>query len=53
MLEDWNPMSIRELERLHIERMLRHTSGNRGEAARLLGINPTTLWRKMKTYEIS
>lgn len=48
----WEPVSIRELERRHIIQMLEHTDGNRAEAARNLGINPTTLWRKMKVYEI-
>lgn len=48
----WEPLSIRELERRHIIQMLEHTDGNRAEAARNLGINPTTLWRKMKVYEI-
>jgi DNA-binding NtrC family response regulator len=49
----WEPLPIRELEKRHILRTLRHTRGNRTEAARLLGINPSTLWRKMKTYDIS
>lgn len=49
----WEPLSIRDLERRHILQTLEHTSGNRTQAARLLGINPATLWRKMKTYEIA
>ena len=49
----WEPMSIRNLERRHILQMLGYTGGNRSQAAKLLGINPATLWRKMKLYEIS
>lgn len=50
--ELWVPLTLQELERRHIQSTLRHTEGNRSKAARLLGINPTTLWRKIKTYEI-
>ncbi len=39
------------LERSHIERVLRETGGNRSEAARQLGIDRVTLYRKMKRYE--
>lgn len=46
------PISIRELERRHILKTLRYTSGNRTEAARLLQINPSTLWRKIKSYDL-
>lgn len=49
---EWRPGSIREIEKRHILRTLRHTRGNRTEASRLLGINPATLWRKVKIYEI-
>lgn len=41
-------MSLKDLERRHILRVLEATGGNRIEAARLLGIDRTTLYRKMK-----
>jgi DNA-binding NtrC family response regulator len=41
------------LERSHIERVLRETGGNRSEAARQLGIDRVTLYRKMKRYEVT
>ena len=41
------------LERAHIERVLRETGGNRSEAARQLGIDRVTLYRKMKRYQVS
>ena len=37
-----------EAERQHILSILRLTSGNRAQAARLLGISRKTLWKKMK-----
>ena len=39
-----------ELEREHIERVLAACSWKPTEAARILGISYTTLWRKMKQY---
>lgn len=37
-------------EKLHIQRVLNHTHGNRAEAARLLNIGIATLYRKLKEY---
>ncbi|MBI2528409.1 MAG: hypothetical protein HYV93_20805 [Candidatus Rokubacteria bacterium] len=37
-----------EAERRHILSILQITSGNRAQAARLLGISRKTLWKKMK-----
>ncbi|MDB5030740.1 sigma-54 dependent transcriptional regulator [Mucilaginibacter sp.] len=48
-----NPVSAFDLssvERLHIQRVLNHTQGNRAEAARLLNIGIATLYRKLKEY---
>lgn len=44
------PLSLRAIEKQHIARMLGHTSGNKTEAARLLGIGLTTLYRKIEEY---
>jgi len=38
------------VEKLHIQRVLNHTHGNRAEAARLLNIGVATLYRKLKEY---
>ena len=38
------------IEQQHIHRVLAHTQGNRAEAARLLNIGITTLYRKLKEY---
>lgn len=49
VLED-EPQRIDEAEREHILRILASCQGRKQEAARVLGINKTTLWRKMKRY---
>ena len=41
-----------ETEKLEITRALEATGGERGKAARMLGIGRTTLYRKMKQYAI-
>ena len=45
-------ISIPESQRQAIAAALAATGGNRGEAARKLGIGRTTLYRKMKAYRI-
>ena len=40
--------SLKDLESRHIQRVLEATGGNRVEAARILGIDRTTLYRKTK-----
>ena len=39
---------LKDLEHRHIRRVLEATGGNRVEAARILGIDRTTLYRKLK-----
>jgi DNA-binding NtrC family response regulator len=48
---DLPPME--ELERRYTKLALEHTGGNRTEAARLLGIGVSTLWRHMKEEKSS
>jgi DNA-binding NtrC family response regulator len=43
--------TIAEAEKTHIKEVLLHTSSIE-EAARVLGIDPATLWRKRKKYQI-
>jgi DNA-binding NtrC family response regulator len=45
-------MSLQQLEKQAIENCLRHTRGDRTTAAQLLGIGRTTLYRKLKEYQI-
>ena len=44
-------LSLKEVEAVHIQRVLRLTSGNRSEAAKTLGIGVTTLWRRLKDMD--
>lgn len=41
---------LQELERRYIEKTLDHFEGNRSKAAETLGIDKSTLWRKLQTY---
>lgn len=55
-LKTSGPLSAFDLasvEKLHIQRVLNHTRGNKTEAARLLNIGLTTLYRKIEEYHIS
>jgi two-component system, NtrC family, response regulator len=45
-------MSLREVEKRHISRMLEHTQGNKTQTAELLGIGLTTLYAKIKEYQL-
>ena len=52
-VRDYTPArlpSLEEVERAHIERVLRETRGNRKAAAEILGIDRGTLLRKIKQY---
>lgn len=44
--------SIAKAEKAHIQAVLRHTQGNKTQAARLLEIGLTTLYAKLKEYSI-
>jgi DNA-binding NtrC family response regulator len=46
------PLSLSEMERLHIARVLSETKGKKMQAARLLGIDLKTLNQKIKRYAI-
>jgi two-component system NtrC family response regulator len=53
--EDKKPSSynLQDMEKLHIERVLQETNGNRSQAADLLGISRKTLYRKLLEYNLS
>src|SRR5262249_48309325 len=48
----YQPMSLEEIERLHIERTLQHTDWNKSQAATILNIERSTLDRKIKLYDL-
>ena len=43
--------TLEELERRYIEKTLEYAQGNRERTASILGINKSTLWRKLQSYE--
>jgi DNA-binding NtrC family response regulator len=45
------PVTLEELEREHILRVLNQSDGNRERAAAILGISSRTLYRKLREYE--
>lgn len=45
-------LTLFDIEKLHIERTLKAANGNKSKAARMLGIDYTTLLRKLKTMDI-
>jgi two-component system, NtrC family, response regulator AtoC len=45
-------ISMKDIEKKHIMKVLEITNWNQTEAAKLLGIGYNTLWRKIKAYEI-
>jgi transcriptional regulator with PAS, ATPase and Fis domain len=47
-----NPMSLQTMEKLLISEALRRHQGSRSKAARQLGIDPSTLYRKLKALKI-
>ena len=47
---DAQPLDLGALERLHIQRVLQEVRGNRSVAARRLGIDRVTLYRKLKRF---
>mgnify|MGYP006288518269 FL=1 len=51
--EESNPalLSLAEVEKQHIEAVLRACKGNQVKASRILGIGRNTLWRKMKSWK--
>jgi|Deesub1362B_J571_1020462.scaffolds.fasta_scaffold00011_49 DNA-binding NtrC family response regulator len=50
---DTEPLSLKEVERLHIKKVLELTGKNRTKAAQLLGISRSTLNEKIKQYNLS
>jgi len=50
--EEGSLLSLEELERRHLVRVMKATRGNRGEAASILGIDRKTLYRKLLKFGI-
>ncbi|PTR01611.1 DNA-binding NtrC family response regulator [Mucilaginibacter yixingensis] len=51
--DDGTPVfEMAEVEKNHIRKILAHTKGNKTEAARLMNIGLTTLYRKLEEYQL-
>ena len=46
----WRPVSLAELEKEHILKVLEYTKGNKKRAAEILGIERCTLYARLKAY---
>ena len=46
-------LTLDELEKRHIKRVLEVTGGSRPKAAKILGINVTNVYRKIEKYNIA
>lgn len=51
LLTTFFPMTLREVERVQIEKTLKQTNGNKSKAAGILGISRQTLREKLKTFD--
>jgi DNA-binding NtrC family response regulator len=51
LLDSFFPMTLKEMEKIQIERTLAQTDGNKSRAANILGISRQTLREKLKTFE--
>jgi len=49
----FSPVSLEEVEKLHILETLKHTDWNKSQAAAILGIERSTLDRKIKAYGVT
>lgn len=48
----FSDFELANIERMHIQKVLQYTGGNKTEAARLMHIGLTTLYRKIEEYNI-
>jgi Nif-specific regulatory protein len=49
----WQPASLEDMEREHILATLRSTNWNKSQAAGILGIERSTLDRKIRRYDLT
>ncbi len=52
IFDDLDEPSLEDIERRYIFYVLTRTGGNQKQAAEILDINTSTLWRKLKRYDI-
>ena len=52
-IKNLSAFSMQSIEKLHIQKVLNYTKGNKAETARLLEIGVATLYRKLDEYNIN
>ena len=52
-INDPSSFALQDAEKVHIQKVLAYTKGNKTETAKLLNIGLTTLYRKIEEYKIS
>jgi two-component system, NtrC family, response regulator len=50
--QDGSFLTLEDMEKRHIRKILDHSEGNRTQAAQILGISRKTLYRKVKEYHL-
>lgn len=50
--QNMSAFSLASSEKLHLQKVLNYTNGNKAEAARLLEIGIATLYRKIDEYKL-
>jgi len=45
-------IALDDVERRHVLKVLQHCAGNRARAAKILGVDPKTLYNKLKSYHL-
>lgn len=51
-ISSYSGFDLSGVEKMHIQKVLKYTNGNKTETARLLGIGLTTLYRKIEEYKL-
>ncbi|HVM90040.1 MAG TPA: sigma-54 dependent transcriptional regulator [Puia sp.] len=51
--QNFSSFNLTSIEKSHIQKVLKHTKGNKVEAAKLLNIGLTTLYRKIEEYGLN
>ena len=51
-IENIDSLDLATMEKNHVRKVLSHTNGNKTQAAKLLDIGLTTLYQKIKDYNL-